>query len=261
MPEQRAAGDPQTDRTVARPSRPARLQHAAIAGKYWEELFRFPNKPGLGFLIAPTTPMALASWRSRGFSTSISHRFSPLALQGNFDLPANEMGLWLAALGHAGVRAFALDGLHPIVHGGGQNHAVGRAQHNLVIECLFAHGSQEFSILHPLHGDPIVGSIRHGFTHPFSGKFDLCLVRRNMSRSESYRATRAVDVVEREIEINRALPQQNIVAVRPRGGRSLLEIAVISPLRKLARPYRQPDIDIESEEVGYRTDEPRINLG
>ena len=82
-----------------------------------------------------------------------------------------------------------------------------------------------------------------------------------MSRNEFYRVTRAVDILEREIEINRALAQQNRVAVRPRGRRSLLEIVVISRLPKLARPYRQPDIDIECEEVGYRTDEPPINLG
>lgn len=96
---------------------------------------------------------------------------------------------------------------------------------------------------------------------PFSGKFDLCLVRRNMLRNECYRVTRALDILEREIEINRALAQQNIVAVRPRGRRSLLEIVAICRLRKLARPHRQPDIDIESEEVGYRTNEPPINLG
>lgn len=95
-----------------------------------------------------------------GFFPGITHRFSPLALQGNFDLPADEMGLWRAALGHTGVRAFALDVLHAIVHGGGENHAVGQAQHDLVNKCLFAHGPQECSILHPLHGDPIVGSIR-----------------------------------------------------------------------------------------------------
>ena len=47
MPEQRAAGDPQTDRTVARRSRLARLQHAAIAGKYWEELFRYMGGAGV----------------------------------------------------------------------------------------------------------------------------------------------------------------------------------------------------------------------
>src|ERR1035441_9001497 len=165
----------------------------------------------------------------------------------------------LAAVKQCGVGALVLARLNQIIHGRRQDFPVLQTDFEFNVEDFLADSDVIFARLVLGDLDPVVRGVRDGRAHPLGRQLYSRLQWRNVLHQERGNLVRGVELLEREIKVDRAFPEDHVASVGPGGRDADLDIGMGPRPLQVTLLDRQPQIGVEGEHVGDWTNQERLN--
>src|SRR6185437_2385686 len=170
----------------------------------------------------------------------------------DFDQAPDRRTNRLATRRQGRVAAFSLQDFHRVIHGGGQYSSVGQACLDYDVEGLFPDGGDILPIFALPYLHPVVRCIGDRNMHPWSRQTDFGLGRRNMPDEHGGCVGGAINLLKRDVKIDRIFANYQTFPCGPRCGPSKRHINVVADVIQSSLANGQSQIDVEGHKIQYR---------